>query len=286
MSSVVVTYSGHYRPLSRKKKGGGEIKDEPLDFADRLRLIFLNAGFGRVVTDKEGKQRYRWRLKQIEAATGVSRNTFKRILYDFDGSAGCLDHINAKKITTVVGCDIRWLFHADAPYRLLPAGVDLNGNGTPHPVEAAEPGDGAVTIPTDTMVFVPVLRSELLKDGDAYYVGNYETRWFGFPRSFVRELTEDENALRLIRCRDDGMVPLLRPGDSVLVDTGRCHVVEDGGVYAFFLGPVLHVAELKQESGSDRVMIIPHNPVYSTFDVARNAIQILGRCVWYARSLL
>jgi len=108
-----------------------------------------------------------------------------------------------------------------------------------------------------------------------------------FPPTLLRRITAaPTSGLRLITISGDSMTPTLEDGDMVMIDTGRTSpsppgifVLDDGvGLVAKRVDAVLNSFPQQLRLSSD-------NPAYSNYQRRIDEVRILGRVVWFARSL-
>lgn len=206
----------------------------------------------------------------------ISFNTLKEVFRDKSGKR-LLSHDNIQKIVDKCRCDHTWL---------------VSGKGTPFSGEdgawSSPPApDPCVPIPsdlvrTDQVIFIPKIRPNLLINGELPRQGS-EVEWFAWPQAFLSNLCGNPDTLRILRHEDDMMYPVLKKDDVILIDCAHT-VIEGGAIYAFVIGNALMVSEL-DVLPKERVMVRPHNPIYSSFDIAGGAVRIIGRCIWYGRML-
>ncbi len=120
--------------------------------------------------------------------------------------------------------------------------------------------------------------------------GRYdEAQMLGSPKYFEESLiTQRLNAraedLRALTVEGQAMEPLLRDGDTVLMDTRRITLAEPG-LFVLFDGEnvVCRWAERTFDpQGRPLVQISCENKRFLACTLPANRVQILGRVVWYA----
>ena len=108
-----------------------------------------------------------------------------------------------------------------------------------------------------------------------------------FPPSLLRQITAaPANGLRLISISGDSMAPTLEHGDMVMIDTNRTipsppgiFILDDGvGLVAKRVDPIPNTRPQMLRLSSD-------NQAYSNYQRRIDEVRILGRVVWFARSL-
>jgi len=133
---------------------------------------------------------------------------------------------------------------------------------------AASAGGGALNAPD----------APDLEDGDAPFL---------IPTRLLRQITSSPSAsLRLITIRGDSMAPVLEDGDIVMVDCAQTQpsppgifVVDDG------VGLVAKRLDLIPNTEPQRLRLTSENSHYSNYQRRIDEVHIVGRVVWFARSL-
>ena len=108
-----------------------------------------------------------------------------------------------------------------------------------------------------------------------------------FPPILLRRITSaPTSSLRLITISGDSMSPTLEDGDLVMIDTGRTSpsppgifVLDDG------VGLVAKRVDAVPNSFPQQLRLSSDNPAYSNYQRRIDEVRILGRVVWFARSL-
>ena len=108
-----------------------------------------------------------------------------------------------------------------------------------------------------------------------------------FPASLLRRITAaPANRLRLITISGDSMAPTLEHGDMVMVDTNRTSpsppgifVLDDG------VGLVAKRVDVIPNSRPQMLRLSSDNPAYSNYQRRIDEVRVIGRVVWFARSL-
>ena len=108
-----------------------------------------------------------------------------------------------------------------------------------------------------------------------------------FPPMLLRRITSaPTSSLRLITISGDSMAPTLEDGDMLMVDTGRTSpsppgifILDDG------VGLVAKRVDAVPNSFPQQLRLSSDNPAYSNYQRRIDEVRILGRVVWFARSL-
>jgi len=108
-----------------------------------------------------------------------------------------------------------------------------------------------------------------------------------FPPMLLRRITASPtSSLRLLTISGDSMSPTLEDGNMVMIDTGRTSpsppgifVLDDG------VGLVAKRVDAVPNSFPQQLRLSSDNPAYSNYQRRIDEVRILGRVVWFARSL-
>lgn len=112
-----------------------------------------------------------------------------------------------------------------------------------------------------------------------------EPRYFeeGFVRQELRAAPED---LCLVEIEGQSMEPLLRHGDTVLIDRRKTNISMEG-IFVIFDGDGVVCKWIERDHQKDvpTLRIRSENPKFKDYDVLAENSQILGRVVWFGRRL-
>ena len=108
-----------------------------------------------------------------------------------------------------------------------------------------------------------------------------------FPAPLLRRITSaPASGLRLITISGDSMAPTLEHGDMVMVDTNRVgpsppgiFVLDDG------VGLVAKRVDAIPNTSPQLLWLSSDNPAYSNYQRRIDEVRVIGRVVWFARSL-
>lgn len=158
------------------------------------------------------------------------------------------------------GVSVEWLATGEGPMR--PGEMNLD--------------DAYLAVVT---ALIPFLDVEVSAGGGA--VVESET-WRGgmpFDKRWIRaEICASPRDLVLVTARGDSMVPTIREGAILLVDTARRELREDG-VYVIRRDHLVGVKRLQRGAG-EAVIIMSDNPAYAPVTVTPDDLDIVGRVVW------
>lgn len=114
---------------------------------------------------------------------------------------------------------------------------------------------------------------------------------FGPPRFFEagfvqRELRAAASDLCVVEIEGQSMEPLLRNGDTVLVDMRKKNVAMEG-IFVLFDGDgvVCKWVELVHGAENPTFLVKSENDRFKPYEVEAQRCQILGRVVWFSRRL-
>lgn len=113
------------------------------------------------------------------------------------------------------------------------------------------------------------------------------TKSIGFDQSWLINLTSTApDNLALIRVEGDSMMPTLLNGDLVMVDIAPIEASLEDGIYAVLTNERLQVKRIAVDPSNDQISILSDNILYPAWDgLDRNSIDIVGRVIWFGRSL-
>lgn len=121
--------------------------------------------------------------------------------------------------------------------------------------------------------------------------GIIDGAYLGAPRYFeegfiTRELRASPQDLCVVEVEGQSMEPLLRSGDTVLVDRRKQNVAMEG-VFVLFDGDGVVCKWVQRVHGSEPPMLrlTSENSRFPPYDVEAERCQMLGRVVWFSRRL-
>ena len=108
-----------------------------------------------------------------------------------------------------------------------------------------------------------------------------------FHRSMLKQIYQGDPAdLRLLKIRGDSMEPVLSDGDAVMINI-MDGITSPPGIFAIFDGVGIMVKRIEVIPDSDPILarISTANTQYSSYQRNLNDIRIIGRVIWFSRSL-
>ncbi|MCE0743358.1 S24 family peptidase [Acetobacter sicerae] len=136
-------------------------------------------------------------------------------------------------------------------------------------------------------VAVPTLEPRAGMGGGGIVDGKYLGPLRFFEESFVRnELRAAPEDLCVVEVEGQSMEPLLRHGDTVLVDRRKVNLGMEG-IFVLYDGEYVVCKWAERVHGSEppMVRIRSSNLDFSPYEIEAERCQILGRVVWFARRL-
>ena len=140
----------------------------------------------------------------------------------------------------------------------------------------------------ESLIAVPLHTVRAAAGGGSFAEGDNAARHgLSFPPDLLRRITAaPADGLKLLSISGDSMSPTLEDGDLVMVDTGRrtpsppgIFILDDGvGLVAKRVDAIPNTAPPYLRLSSD-------NPAYANYQRRIDEVQIIGRVVWFARSI-
>lgn len=126
-----------------------------------------------------------------------------------------------------------------------------------------------------------VLNDQAILTGNAFTAPDY------FRRDWIESrLQASPDNLRSLSVRGDDMQPTLHQGDLVLIDMSK-KTPTPPGLFVIYdgMGFVVRRLEYISQSVPPRLSIISDNPSYRTYERGLSETHIIGRVVWFSRTL-
>lgn len=134
---------------------------------------------------------------------------------------------------------------------------------------------------------VPTLDVRAGAGGGGIIDGAYLSTPRYFEAGFItQELRASPEDLCLVEIEGQSMEPLLRHGDTVLVDRRKTNLSMEG-IFVLFDGDgvVCKWVEIDRDKDVPTLKIRSENPRFKDYDVLAENCQILGRVVWFGRRI-
>lgn len=137
---------------------------------------------------------------------------------------------------------------------------------------------------------IPSIAIESSKGGSTVITDDAAEKAYSFHESWLKEeLGVNSKDLRVIYVRGDSMQPTLQENDMVLVNTTH-KTPSPAGIFVLFdgIGLMIKRLEFASKDPSDTtpmVRILSDNPQYGQYERPLSEINIVGRIIWYSRTL-
>lgn len=153
--------------------------------------------------------------------------------------------------------------------------------------EAVLGGPARQSGPVIDLVQVPILDVQASAGHGALAEREAKSAQFGFDPGWLRRLTASKSpSLSIIGVHGDSMEPTLSDGDDVLVDLGDNQARLRDGIYVLRMDDSLNVKRVAIEPQGRRISVVSDNPSYPSWNnLERRAVNIVGRVLWFGRSL-
>ncbi len=136
-----------------------------------------------------------------------------------------------------------------------------------------------------TFESVPLVRATLSAGGGSLEVGEEVLERMPFRLDWLKRKGNPDKMV-MFPVTGDSMEPVIRHGDTVLVDRSRTDIVS-GRVYAVGVEDAIYVKRV--EKGPGGITLVSENPAFppETFTGERaDALRIIGRMIWSSREYL
>ena len=232
-----------------------------------------------------------------EGSRALGRNDAYLQQYLYRGSPRRLPEEMRYALAELVGCDQRRFLGLN---EIEPQANATLSSGAPAPAaplplvfaaSAERSGRPWPTWPTARAPALPSWTTQqalvgALNDGSAGNEAGSDDS-FAMPVEMLRKITPTASAgLRLITISGDSMVPVLEHGDVVMVDCTQTQpsppgifIVDDG------IGLVAKRLDLVPATQPQMLRLTSENGVYTNYQRRIDEVHIVGRVVWFARTL-
>jgi len=171
----------------------------------------------------------------------------------------------------------------------------LTGDGYPSttrqsgPVALAEPPeDYRVTRRLDTsegtLALVPRYDVRAAAGAGAAVDNEEVIQLLAFREDWLRRLGASPGNVALLNAAGDSMEPTLRHGDLLLVDTAARELTKPNAIFVLRRESDLQVKRLRKAAGA-KLELASDNREYKVEKVAADDIEIIGRVLWFGRSV-
>jgi phage repressor protein C with HTH and peptisase S24 domain len=89
-----------------------------------------------------------------------------------------------------------------------------------------------------------------------------------------------------MRIEGDSMMPTLLNGDLVMIDIASMEARLEDGIYAVLTNERLQVKRIAVDPSNDQISLLSDNLLYPSWGgLGRDSVAIVGRVIWFGRSL-
>lgn len=141
--------------------------------------------------------------------------------------------------------------------------------------------------PVVELVHVPLVDVEASAGHGALADAETQSAQFGFDEKWLRRLTSSKaSSLSMIRVLGESMEPALHNGDEVMIDLADNQTRLRDGIYVLRMDGMLSVKRIAIEPQAKKVSVLSDNPSHPSWrGLDRNSINIVGRVLWFGRSV-
>lgn len=101
-----------------------------------------------------------------------------------------------------------------------------------------------------------------------------------FTESWLKSLTDSHpKFLKMLKIKNDAMVPTLNVGDDILIDTSK--EIDEDAIYVIKSEQGISVKRV-QIISEKTIRLLSDNPLYKPLEKSKNEIEVIGRVVWYS----
>jgi len=131
---------------------------------------------------------------------------------------------------------------------------------------------------------VPKVKARLLTGSEEFETNAEIIAYYAFRSDWLLSKTVSPQSIVLMDVSGDSMHPLIRHGDTVMVDQSQTKLVQ-GHIYAFGFGEEIVIKILDRLP--DAILLKSYNPAYSDISLGirewQDKIKIIGRVIWSCR---
>lgn len=151
----------------------------------------------------------------------------------------------------------------------------FSGNGAPEPGPAASLSD---------MALVAIYDVQASAGPGTYVEHEPVVERLAFPPNYLSTITStNPQHLAIISVKGNSMLPTLKDGDVVMLDTSKRHLGYDG-MFVLQIEGVLHVKRIGRTGQPGHVVIRSDNEVESPpYEVRIEDVSVVGRVLWSGR---
>lgn len=133
--------------------------------------------------------------------------------------------------------------------------------------------------------YIPLVEAHL-SGGDGSFVVSEEVKEYcAFRTAWLNKKVGPPKGKYLMGVVGDSMAPTIQNGDTVMINTDAIRIF-DGNIYALRMDSTILIKRLGLLPGNIVRIISDNKTEYDPVDVDRDDVHVLGRVVWFARTLV
>jgi phage repressor protein C with HTH and peptisase S24 domain len=203
------------------------------------------------------------RLKRV---SGIPQN---KELADILGISSS-DFSNRKKRGTLLPMIIDWAIHENVNLHWLVTG---------------EEPEGKEGLKKESFSYIPLVGAQLSGGKGSFIVSEEVKEYCAFRTEWLFNSLGSPKGKYLLSVTGDSMTPTIQNGDTVMLDTTATHIF-DGNIYALRMDDTILIKRLALRPGEKVLVISDNKEEYEPYEATRKDIHVLGRIVWFARTLV
>lgn len=133
--------------------------------------------------------------------------------------------------------------------------------------------------------YIPMVEAQLSGGNGSFIVSEEIKEYCAFRTEWLFNSLGSPKGKYLLSVAGDSMSPTIQNGDTVMLDTTATHIF-DGNIYALRMDDTILIKRLALRPGEKVLVISDNREEYEPYEAARKDIHVLGRIVWFARTLV
>ena len=138
---------------------------------------------------------------------------------------------------------------------------------------------------TGEFSYIPLVEAQLSGGNGSFVVSDNVREYCAFRKEWLFNALGSPQGKYLLAVSGDSMSPTIQNGDTVMLDTISTHIF-DGNIYALRMDDTIMIKRLALRPGEKIMVISDNREEYEPYEAARKDIHVLGRIVWFARTLV
>lgn len=137
----------------------------------------------------------------------------------------------------------------------------------------------------ESFSYLPLVETQLSAGNGSFVVSEEVKEYCAFRTEWLFNSLGSPKGKYLLSVAGDSMFPTIQNGDTVMLDTTATHIF-DGNIYALRLDDTIMIKRMALRPGEKVLVISDNREEYEPYEAARKDIHVLGRIVWFARTLV